>query len=73
MRPLSELLSLAYGQAMHLAGSAEISRPALLEEARALPRADLEAARDRLLAVEQRCVVSRTQRGFLDEALAGAP
>ena len=46
---------------------------ALITEAAGLGRAVLVAERDRLVRVEQRCIVSRQRRQFLDLVLGALP
>jgi hypothetical protein len=65
---IDQFLAAGYGWRYRLEGIAENPAPAMA--AAGIPRADIEARRGQLAAVELRCSVSRVHREFLDEVLA---
>jgi hypothetical protein len=75
MADLSALILLAYPARYRLNGAESPTWDTTVQTvvASGVARADIVAKRDALAQVEDRCVVSKTQRTLLDDALALMP
>jgi hypothetical protein len=72
---LEDHLSRAYAARYKLEGIDSETEAAVagMLKGSGIPKGQLQAARDRCFAVQERCIVSRMQREFLDRVIAELP